>query len=297
MKPFNNFVVYRLTREVDLSSLPDQVSVNEFKPLGDHDMSSMGFVPSVAGENLYYSRLGKTLLTIKKEEKIIPGAFLKKELAKRVAKFEEMMSKKSSKAEKDSLKDEVLHSLIPKAFTKEKFNRVLIDTLSSMVIVEAKSNKSAEDALALVRKTLGSFPVIPVNCNGDLESKLTDLATGDNALSKAIVLDEVTLKSVLEDGGEVKCKKQEVISDEISGHIESGKRVTSIALMYDDRIKFTIDSDMRFSKVKFTDVLINQNDDIEKEDVQSRFNADFVLFTSEMKSLIEYILQSFGEVK
>ena len=295
MKPFKNFVVYRLTRGIDLSSLPEQVSVNEFKTLGDHDMSSMGFVPSVAGEKLYYSRLGKTLLTIKKEEKIIPGAFLKKELAKSVAKFEEMMSKKASKAEKDSLKDEVLHSLIPKAFTKEKFNRVLIDTLSSMVIVEANSHKSAEDALALVRRAIGSLPVIPIDTPKPVEVLLTEWAADGEGMGQFMLGTEATLKSVMDDGGEVKCKKQEIISDEIHNHIDAGKRVTSLSLIYGDSVLFTLNDDMRFTKVKFTDLITEQNDDIDREDVQGRFNADFILYVGEMSNLIKATLESLGK--
>lgn len=295
MKSFKNFVVYKLTRDIDFSDLPSQLESCKFQEITSGQLSTMGFIPSVVGEDLHYGRLGFHLLSIKKEEKIIPSAYLKKELEKRVAKFEEITGNKVKKSERDSLKDEVLHSLIPTAFTKEKVSRIIIDTLYKLVIVEAGSNNAASDLLALVRKSIGSLPIVPVDTDTPVEVALTGLASGQDYLSQFKLGSEATLKAVLEDGGELKCKKQEIISDEIHNHIEAGKRVTSLSLIYGDTVLFTLNDDLRFTKVKFTDLITEQNDDIDREDIQGKFNADFILYASEMRKLIKYTLDSLGE--
>lgn len=295
MKPFKNFVVYKLTRDIDFSDLPNQLESCKFQEIPSGRLSTIGFIPSVVGEDLHYGRLGFHLLSIKKEEKIIPSAYLKKELEKRVAKFEEMNGNKVKKSERDSLKDEVLHSLIPTAFTKEKVSRIIIDTLYKFVIVEAGSYNAASDLLVLVRKAIGSLPVVPVDTTTPVEVALTEWAADGEGMGQFILGTEATLKSVMEDGGELKCKKQEIISDEIHNHIEAGKRVTSLSLIYGESVLFTLNDDLRFTKVKFTDLITEQNDDIDREDIQSKFNADFVLYAREMRKLIKYTLESLGE--
>lgn len=295
MKSFKNFVVYKLTRDIDFSDLPNQLESYKFQDIPSGQLSTMGFIPSVIGEDLHYGRLGFHLLSIKKEEKIIPSAYLKKELDKRVAKFEEMTGNKVKKSERDSFKDEVLHSLIPTAFTKEKVSRVIIDTIYKLVIVEAGSHNAASDLFALVRKAIGSFPVVPVDTTTPVEVALTEWAAYGEGMGQFMLGTEATLKSVMEDGGELKCKKQEIISDEIHNHIEAGKRVTSLSLIYGDTVLFTLNDDLRFTKVKFTDLITEQNDDIDREDIQGKFNADFILYASEMRKLIKYTLDSLGE--
>lgn len=295
MKPFKNFVVYKLTRDIDFSDLPSQLESCKFQEIPSGQLSTIGFIPNVVGEDLHYGRLGFHLLSIKKEEKIIPSAYLKKELEKRVAKFEEMTGNKVKKSERDSFKDEVLQSLIPTAFTKEKVSRIIIDTLYKFVIVEAGSHNAASDLIALVRKAIGSLPVVHVDTTTPVDIALTEWAADGEGMGQFMLGTEATLKSVMEDGGELKCKKQEIISDEIHNHIEAGKRVTSLSLIYGDSVLFTLNDDLRFTKVKFTDLITEQNDDYDKEDVQGRFNADFVLYASEMRKLIKYTLDSLGE--
>ena len=53
-------------------------------------------------------------------------------------------------------------NLLPRAFTKNQQTAVWIDTENNLVHVDAASSKRAEDALALLRKSLGSLPVVPL---------------------------------------------------------------------------------------------------------------------------------------
>ncbi|MCV5341928.1 recombination-associated protein RdgC, partial [Escherichia coli] len=85
----------------------------------------------------------------------------KEELQKKILTLEEEQDRKLKKTEKDSLKDEVLHSLLPRAFTRKSVAKILIDRSNHLVFVEASSAKKAEDQLALLRKSLGSLPVVP----------------------------------------------------------------------------------------------------------------------------------------
>ncbi|WP_251361255.1 recombination-associated protein RdgC [Escherichia coli] len=58
---------------------------------------------------------------------------------------------------KNTLKDEALHSLLPRAFTRKSLSRILIDRDNYLVFVEASSARKAEEMLALLRNHLAAF--------------------------------------------------------------------------------------------------------------------------------------------
>jgi recombination associated protein RdgC len=106
--------------------------------------------------------------------------------------------------------------------------------------------------------------------------------------------DEAELKAILEEGGTIRCKKQALVSDEISSHIENGKLVTQVSMDWQERVSFQIDDSFTLKKLKPSDTLADQNDDIEREDIAARFDADFILVTSEYSALISNLISALG---
>lgn len=299
MKPFKNAIVYRLTREVSFDGLQDCLQACEFYDLGLQDMSRMGWVkPYPEGGDddgkLYFSRTGKILLTAKKAEKILPGQVVKRAIDARVKGLESSVGRKLKKSEKDSVKDEVIHNLLPNAFTKESETSLLIDSVNGIVVVDSSSHKRAEDVLALLRKSIGSLPIVPMQMETPVELTITDWVNSGELPHGLSLLDEVEMKATLEEGGVVRCKKQDLVSDEVSTHIEAGKRVTSLRLDVEERVQLTLLDDFSMRKIKFSDMLTGQNDDIDREDKMTRFIADFTLFSAEILSLVSGFSDALG---
>lgn len=298
MNFFKNALVYRLNKNAPFvaAELQKQMDQFPFTGVGAQDMAESGWVsPLVDGsDNLVHEVNGQLLLKIRKEEKLLPAAVLRKAVAEKVAKLEEEQSRKLKKTEKDRVKDEVLHTLLPRAFTKDDFTQIWIDTHSGLVIVDASNATRAENALALLRKTIGSLPVVPLTLESPIELSITQwLKTGDVPAGFTLG-DSATLKAVLEDGGVLKSKKQDLVSDEIRNHLDAGKLVTELALGWQERITFTLTDAATIKRIHFSDELAQQNDDIDVDDKAQRADADFLLMTGELSAMISQLVVALG---
>lgn len=295
---FKNLMVYRLSREVSLSAdeMEKQLSALSFTSCGSQDMAKTGWVSPMGSHSdaLTHTVNGQIVICARKEEKILPSPVIKQELQAKIERLEGEQHRKLKKTEKDSLKDEVLHSLLPRAFSRFNQTFLWIDTVNDLIMVDAASAKRAEDTLALLRKSLGSLPVVPLTLENPIELTLTEWVRSKELPAGFALMDEAELKAILEDGGVIRCKKQDLFSDEIAVHIEAGKLVTKLALDWQERVQLVLSDDGSLKRLKFADTLREQNDDIDRDDFAQRFDADFILMTSELAALIKNLIEALG---
>ncbi|PWC21239.1 recombination-associated protein RdgC [Brenneria roseae subsp. roseae] len=301
---FKNLMIYRLSRDSVLSKdhvlsadeLEKQLSSFAFTPCGSQDMMKTGWVSPMGSHSdaLTHAVNGQIVICARKEEKILPSPVIKQTLQAKIERLEAEQHRKLKKTEKDSLKDEVLHSLLPRAFSRFSQVWLWIDTVNGLIMVDAASAKKAEDTLALLRKTLGSLPVVPLTMENPIELTLTEWVRSGEPPAGFTLQDEAELKAILEDGGVIRCKKQDLVSDEIAVHIEAGKVVTRLALDWQERLQLVLSDDGSLKRLKFSDTLREQNDDIDRDDFAQRFDADFILMTSELAALIGNLIEALG---
>ena len=103
------------------------------------------------------------MVAVTKESKILPAAAVKEAVIAKVELIEQAEGRKLAKKEKDAIKDEVIQDMLPRAFTKPSATRALIMPELQLILVDSSSYVKAEELLALLRKVLGSLPVIPLN--------------------------------------------------------------------------------------------------------------------------------------
>lgn len=299
---FKNLLTYRLSRDViivddnDTAELAQKLEAFRFTPCGSQDFAKAGWVPPMdtLSDQLFHLTGGQLLLVIRRDEKILPKQVITEELNKKIAKLEAQQGRKLKKTEKDSLRDEVLHSLLPRAFTRSSTIRIWVNLQNALVLVDSSSARRAEDALALLRKTLGSLPVVPLTMETPIELTMTEWVRSGSAPQGFALGDEAELKAILEDGGIGRFKKQELSSEEITTHLDAGKLVTRLSLDWQQRINFVLSDDAAIKRLRFADELRGQNDDIDREDAALRFDADFVLMTGELTALLKNLTTALG---
>lgn len=292
---FKNVLAYTLNRDIPFNpeDLEKQLKAFEFTPCGSQDMAKTGWI-NVTSEGLVLVENSQYLLCCQTESKILPAPTVNDAVAERVQKLENEQSRKVRRAERVSLRDEELHKLMPRAFSKRSQAYLWIDGINNRIYVDAGSAKAAEDMLALLRKSLGSLPVVPMMAAEPIELTLTEWIRSGELPAGFVIGDEAELAAILEHGGKVRCKKQDLMSDEVRTHIEAGKVVTQLGLDWQERLQFRVSDDLSIKAIKYSDMLTEQNDDIDREDLRARMLADFMLFTSEFHSFFSGLLQALG---
>lgn len=295
---FKNLQVYRFTRplEQDADTLEKYLEEFKFKACGSQDVSKLGWVFPMGKSGSMYTHLAakQILICLKKEEKMLPAGVIKDQLNERVEAIELEQGRALKKKEKDSLKEEIMMQLLPRAFSRSTQTFAWIDPEADMLYVDASSTRKAEELISLLRKTLGSLPVVPVQLKNQTDVVMTDWLVEGNIPANFKLEDEAELCSALEGGGIIRCKQQDLLSEEIKNHLSADKFVTKLALNWADSISFVIGEEFALKRLKFSDVLQEQNEDIDKDDFAARFDADFALMTGEIQQLIPAVIDVFG---
>lgn len=296
---FKNVMIYKLTSELSLenNALEALLQETKFTPCSEHDMSKFGWSCPLAGSDLLHFSQGKQFLLIShKEDKLLPANIIKAETEKRIAELEEKEARKLKKTEKQAIKDQAVSVLLPRAFSKHQFTAIWLDLESQLVYVDAASSKRAEDTLALLRKTLGSLPVVPISFVLSPAEVMTNWVAQGHTPSWLDLLEEAELKSFDTDSV-IRCKRQDLESEEIVQHLQAGKFITKLAIDWEAHFSCVLNEDATLSRLKFADEVREKNDDILKEDIAQRFDADFLLMTEELSAFTSKIIEEFGGIK
>ena len=297
---FKNIYAYRLTRDINLEPEHIEAQLDEFRitPCGKQEMQKVGWDNALGkhGTMLTHSCDGNILLKARKEEKMLPATVINTTLAEKVDKLEQEQGRSLKKKEKDSIKEEIIFDLLPRAFSRFNQNYALIMPKLQLVLVEASSIKKAEEVLALLRKSLGSLPVAPIETQMPIENAMTQWVKTGTPPQHFSLGNEAELKAILEHGGTIRCKQQELTSEEIINHINADKMVTKLAISWQERIDFILCDDMSLKRIKFSEEVRSQNDDIDREDVLQRLDADLALMCGELSELLPQLFASLTDL-
>lgn len=295
---FKNLLIYRFSSpfSLDLETLESQLEEQAFVPCGKRDTSKYGWVSPMGehSELLSHSANGKTLLCTRREEKIIPASVIRERVEEKAAEIEAREDRKVFRKEKESLKEEVMFDCLPQAFTRSSKTYAYIDPKNGWFIVDASSAKKAEDLCSLLRDSLGSLPVIPVQTSESPSVIMTSWLRGEDAPAKLDILDECEMREPGEDGSIIRCKRQDLFGDEVGSHLDNGKLVHKLAVDWNEQLKLLLNDDLSVKRLKFCEALLTEAEDAGSEDPAAKLDADFALMSATLTDFLPQLLNYFG---
>ncbi|WP_187671091.1 recombination-associated protein RdgC [Zestomonas carbonaria] len=296
---FRNLLVYRLTQDTsfDAEALEAALATKLARPCASQELTTYGFVaPFGKGEDAPLVHVSQDFLLIaaRKEERILPGSVVKDALKDKVEEIEAAQMRKVYKKERDQLKDEIVQAFLPRAFIRRSQTVAAIAPKLGLILVNSASARRAEDLLSTLREAIGSLPVRPLSVKIAPSATLTDWVKTQQAAPDFTVLDECELRDTHEDGGVVRCKRQDLTSEEIQLHLSTGKLVTQLSLAWQDKLSFVLDDKLIIKRLRFEDLLTEQAEQDGGDDALAQQDASFTLMMLTFSEFLPALFEALG---
>ncbi|MDP5144418.1 recombination-associated protein RdgC [Rheinheimera baltica] len=291
---FKNVRVYKLSAPLSTDMAVWEQALTEFRftPLSAQDAVKSGFSFPLHASIKQYCHACQHMLffAVKRQEKILPAAVINEEMQPKLEALEQEKGRPLSRKEKQSLKEELQQSLLPRAFSRSTLTQGYYDAENQWLVINSGSAGKAEDVLALLRKALGSLPALPWLDNHKLNAHL-QLWLQNKALPQGFVQgSDAELKAPDEEGAKVKFSNHLLTTTEVQSHLED-KLVTSISLEQHEGLSVAITDDGAIKRIKFHDLITAQNDELGWDDLTVRLDADLLLMASALNSALLSISQ------
>ena len=296
---FKNLLIYRLTQDLpfDAQVLETALATKLARACSSQELATYGFVaPFGKGEDAPLVHVSQDFLLIaaRKEERILPGSVVRDALKEKVEEIEAEQMRKVYKKERDQLKDEIIQAFLPRAFIRRSATFAAIAPKQGLILVNASSPKRAEDLLSTLREVMGSLPVRPLAVKVAPSATMTEWVKTQKAAENFFVLDECELRDTHEDGGIIRCKRQDLTSDEIQLHLSTGKIVTQLSLAWQDKLSFVLDDKLVVKRLKFEDLLQDEAEQNGGDDDLGQQDASFTLMMLTFGEFLPQLFEALG---
>ena len=291
---FKNLIVYRIAAgwSVSAAQMKESLEKARFVECGATQPVSSGWVEprGVAHAPLAEVVAGQVLLKLATEQKVLPGAVVKRRVDEMAAQIEKTTGRKPGKKQKKELKEEAVLELLPQAFTKQAAMNVWIDPQHMLLLVDAGSPARADEVVSLLVKSFEGLSISHVATAESAAVAMTRwLASGEPPPGFSVDR-ECELKSADEMKSVVRYARHPLDTDEVRRYVAEGKLPTKLALTWQGRVSFMLTDTMQIKKIAFLDGVFEGS----KPGKDEAFDADAAIATGELRKLIPDLIEALG---
>jgi recombination associated protein RdgC len=239
-----------------------------------------------------YTKRGCSLVSLKREDKVLPGAVVRDFVDAKIKEIEDKELRNVGRKEKLQLKEQITDDLLPRAFTRSSRTNAYYDAERGFLVVDTGTASKAETLISELRESF-AFPArLPKTKTAPATAMTCWLA--DGSIGYGFELDdEARMKAPGEQGAEVKVNRFDLTADEVRQHIANGKQVTQVGLIWNERIRFVLTETLQLKRIQFLDGLQEEASQA-GDDLPALFEATFMLYTAELGYLITDLVAALG---
>ena len=292
---FRNLTVFRVGEGWDGSfeAAGPALARQAFVACGATDARSAGWVPPRGGEGeaLVESVRGQWLMRLMVEQKIVPGAVVRRRTEEIADGIEQTTGRRPGRRQTREIKEQALQELLPRAFTKRAAVHVWLSPDDRWLVVDTGSTGLADEVVTLLVKALDGLAVQALHTVESPSAVMADwLVTGEPAADFAVDR-ECELKTSDEMKSVVRYARHPLDIEEVRQHIAQGKRPTRLAVTWSGRVSFTLTESMQLRRLEFLDGVLDE--EAGRTDAE-RFDADAAIVTAELQRLLPALVEALG---
>lgn len=286
-----NATIFKLSGvEADDSQIAEGLSARMFAPTGPTQEKSLGWVsPRGIEHSPLVERInGATLFKLKVETRKVPAATMAEEVAKVCKHIEASTGRKPGKKEKRDIKEEVKHTLLPKAFPKQATAMCILD--GQFLIIDSASASMVDDVATALIKAVEGLRIEGIQDEDAVspEAAMAQWLADNEAPSGFAILKSCELRATDESRAKVRYTNHAVLTEEVQAHLAQGKRPTSLAMEFDDRVQFTLTDSLQLKKISFGDKVMDQARENNRN--PGDFDGSMTIAIGEMRPLLTELL-------
>lgn len=295
---FRSLTLFRFSEAVAvlLGELAARLAEKPSRACGPLEQSTRGFVSphGVGAEALTHAVGSFHMFALGGEDKLLPASVVNNEVASRIRAIVEREQRRVGGKERKRIKDDVLTDMLPRAFARPFRQFAYVDLSAGWLVVDTGSRRAAEELLSEARDAIGTFPAAPMAPEESPRALMTSWVVGGHLPEGFALGDEVELRDPAESGAVVRCRRQDLETDEVREHLKTGKQVFALALTFDDRLSFVLGDDLSVRKLKFLDAVLDELGEAEAETAVAELDARFALMSLEVSRLLARLADVFG---
>ena len=300
---FKNALVFKIEQwePPTLSQIESRLDASRFLPCGASQPESAGWVAPRGRKHaaLAESVGGQVILKLCTETKAVPGGVVKTELEAKLDEVEAATGRRPKGKSARQIKEEIVHTLMPRAFPKQSHTLVWLDAEAGLVLIDAASMKKADTVTTRLADLLGGGLRLAPLQTTDAPATAMAAWLSDKQAPAGFTLDrDCELKQPDSEKATVRYARHTLDIDEVGEHIKQGKRPTQLGLTWAGRVSFVLTEAMALKKIKLLDVVLEgaaaPTGSARADD--GGFDADVAIATGELRLLIPALIEALGGV-
>lgn len=290
---FRQAQIFQLTRSsfrMQADTLSERLAVMAFSPCLPSMPSSLGWAPPCGGEEgRLFRRINDCIMIcLEIEEKILPSSVIKQFLDEKISKIETTENRKVYAKEKNTLKDEMTVTLLPRAFGRRQRIYGYIDTKRQWLLIGTSSPKRAEQFITLFKKTF-SEEIAPFRVEA-LSDKMAEWLRQGECATPFLIGDACVMQDKAQQGRVIRCRQQDLMQEGIQSLLNTGCAVRQLSMEWQGQVSFTLSDPLVLQGIRFEEEVIAKSREMEPETAEQQFDADFFIFSSILGELFEGLL-------
>lgn len=218
------------------------------------DWFSEGFTHPNAFTDLAVFEAQKTMLiSLMREEKVLPSAAIKHKLDEQVVKIQTAEGRNVGRREKHELREAIIDDLLPKALIKSSHTYGLF--AGGWLFVDTANRRKAENMLTKLREALGGLPAQQPVARQSPASLMTNWLLQGEAQGRFVLDSDVTLVGTGDVAPKVKISRKDLTAEDVVQHAKNGMKVTELGLIWNDRMAFILTQDLTLKHIQWLDVV------------------------------------------